>query len=704
MNFFSRKATMGMLLSFSMLSLLIAKKDEKAVLDSINQKVSRINKILFPTSTSAATLLVASHNKNAVLDSINQKVSRINKSLPVQTPTYDYIVVGLGTAGATLARFLSDNFNNSVLVLEAGGNVSTDAIVQKSPATLTLHDRDVLTLDPRYAYNTGVIDDHNFGPNANNTNATTSISGPATGGGFEQFSTGRGWGGGSTHNFMGAFRGTPDIYNSWATISADGRWTYSNLLPYMKFMEKFNIPAANPAANLDTTQRGTTGALQITQGNIQTNTAVNQYYNFMADQMGCTNCNYISTGTDYNLPTQSLGVYVAQTYNTAEATPALRTRSSAVTAFLPATVVDVNGNGVGGRQLTIQSNATVDKVLFSGTTASGVLYVQNGVTKQANARRTIILCAGVFSPTILERSGIGDPAVLSAAGVSTFIANTNVGKFLRNHYGVQAAFPTPSYVPASGAGNGFAFFDGSVQAAATSVTGPNGPTGTFAPGISGFTAGQRNFEFVGTGAGPTQPSGLLQAVVWAANPPITYANYPRGLATITSWNLRPKSTGTVHIVNADPTVMPLIDFALYTDTGASGSGTDMEASAAMLNTINNIAAVNGLSLIYPSTADLQFPITNADVAVPNSSRKAAVIRSMLVNPVAVPNHYTGTCNMGTSIANGVVDGRLNVFGTTSESLKVADNSVAPLPETGNTAYQAYVIGLVAANILGQFSP
>jgi len=652
--------------------------------------IRKLQALLF--AMTAVASLVAKKDKDSVLDSINQKVSRLiqlSRTTPASTPTYDYIIVGLGTAGATLARLLSDNFDNSVLVLEAGSNHSTDPdILSTSIAT---HRRDILTWSPKFAFSVNIIDDHNFGPNAG------SAAGVAQGGGFEEFSMGRGWGGSSMHNFMTAVRGTPDVYNQWAAISGDSRWLYDNLVPYMKYLETYTpfIPAT-----LDSAQRGTSGPLLITQDAVQTNTAVLQYLDTMAHQMGCSNCDYVSTGTDFNLSAQLLGLYCSQKFNTNESNPALRTRTYAVTAFLPASVVSSNGVGVGGRQLLIQSNALVDKVLFTGATASGVQYIQNGVSKQANARKTIILCAGApFSSAILQRSGIGDPATLSAAGVQSFIANTNVGQNFKTHYGIMAAFARPSYLPTTPAvASTTGFGDGSVQATTSSVTGPNGPTGAFAAGVTGLTAGQRNFRaFENFGV-------ITQEVQWACNPPLSPANYPRGYVSWVGWNLRPKSSGTSQIVSADPTVYPLIDFALYTDTGAQGSGTDMEVSGAMLNTINNMAAENGLSLIYPSTGTLQFPITNASLFPINSSKNAATIRSMLLNPTAVTNHYVGTCNMGTSIANGVVDGRLNVFGTTPESLKVADNSIAPLPETGNTAYQAYTIGLVCANILGQFTP
>jgi len=610
--------------------------------------IRKLQALLF--AMTAMTSLVAKKDKDSVLDSINQKVSRLiqlSRTTPASTPTYDYIIVGLGTAGGLLARYLSDNFNNKVLVLEAGANYSQDPIVttgvHAAPATLANANSN-LFFNQKYAQTQFVMDTHNF-------------FSPAWGWGW--YSTGRMWGGASAHNSQQAARGTPDVYNNWATISGDSRWLYNNLVPYMKALESFEIVpsnafgTSNPAA-FDPAQRGSNGPLMITQDYLVTDTVLLNYFNGYAASTG--GANNLANGADYNDGgTFPLGVFLTQNTTTDEQNPAVRTRTFSISAFLPPSVVSSSGLGVGGRQLTVISNATVDRVSFNGLTASGVHYIQNGQSTQARATKQIILCAGCpGSSTILQRSGIGDPAVLSAAGVSTLVANTNVGRNFATHYGIVATLQSPKLSNLIEA-----FADGSTT-----------------PYAADFAAGQRNFQLIVQGA-----SVILPRMV-AANyvPPLNQLGGQ--LTDIYGFILRPKSTGSALINDNDPFSFPTLDYGFYTDSTTLTGGSDLEASAAMLSICNQAALNNGLSMIYPSTANMTNPIT---------------IKSMLI-----ATDIAGTCKMGTSVANGVVNGALQVFGT--QNLMVADNSIIPQITTGNTQLPAYYIGLVAANILGQYTP
>ena len=181
----------------------------------------------------AVVPLVAKKDKDSVLDSINRRVAYIAKKLTETTavPTYDYVIVGAGTAGATLANKLSAN--NSVLVVEAGPNLTQDTNVTTGAhptppgQAITFNN---LWFNQKYAETQFVMDLANF---------------VAPDYGWENYSAGIMWGGSSGHNAMQAFRGTSDIYNNWATISGDSRWSYNNLLPYMKDLESFEIVPSN---------------------------------------------------------------------------------------------------------------------------------------------------------------------------------------------------------------------------------------------------------------------------------------------------------------------------------------------------------------------------------------------------------------------------------------------------------------------------
>src|SRR5579872_1063344 len=140
--------------------------------------------------------------------------------------TYDYIIVGNGTAGAVLARKLTDSGKKSVLVLEAGINQDNDPeVLNTSPGQL-FPDLTDLAFNPKYAQTYAVPV---FFP-------LTAIV----------YSEGKGWGGSSKHNFMQVVRGTPDIYDFWATISGNPLWNYANtltrLLTFMNYTACMTTP------------------------------------------------------------------------------------------------------------------------------------------------------------------------------------------------------------------------------------------------------------------------------------------------------------------------------------------------------------------------------------------------------------------------------------------------------------------------------
>lgn len=555
----------------------------------------------------------------------------------------DYIIVGLGTAGSVLARYLSDpvngSFKNSVLVLEAGQNHSNDPTIFEGPVFLGQNIEELL-YNPKYAI-TKNVPDPNF---------------PIAGAfGSESYSNGRLWFGTSAHNFMGAFRGSSDRWDDLAAAVGNNQWTYNSLLPLFKFLETFHGVTTTPS------ERGFNGPLQITQFPGLPTPADP----FPAAVSSVTGAPILP---DYNVSLGNTAVCGGQAYST----PDFLTRSFGFD-FLPLNIMSFEGEGQNGRKLQVLGGAQVIRVIFKGTKAVGVEYFLDNNTDQvyvACAKKQVILCAGVpFSAAILQRSGIGDPAVLSQPDVDipVLVNNPLVGTGFKAHYGLLFAMSPPS-VPVS-----FQFDSLS--------DGRN----FFAPAGTGDNL--RRYEVLWNGFIGTLPP-ALQALVGID--PSTPGSFGIG------WYLRPESSGTAFIVDANPLTFPDLRYNLFTDGDLSNPASDLSAIVGMSRMIHAAANAAGASMIYPP---------ESHYTAPNSNQLLVqdIGGGMAFSNITVTNHYSGTCNMGTNISNGVISGTdLHVFGT--ENLMVADNSIYPFPETGNTAWQAYTAGGFAARVLGASVP
>jgi len=550
--------------------------------------------------------------------------------------TVDFIIVGAGTAGAAVASKLSEEIDgkyNSVLVLEAGANYSDEAEVKSNDPFRSIY---------RLAYSTKYSDTYSA-----YLGTELSFLNPPLG---YLYTEGRMWGGGSSHNVMFAVRGTPKIYNEWAAEAGNTQWSYDNLLPVMKYLENYMPTGSMP----DTNQRGTSGPLCISGNDIETimtNTSIQIFASAVDAPLVA----------DYNIDTSVLATSAPQWYMDAAPDgfffPPTGNRCSSATAFLPSRVVDqTTGIGIAPRRLRVASHATVVRVLFEGTTAVGVEYIFNDTPEKiytVYARKKIVLSAGaVCNVAILQRSGVGDSALLNSLDIPVVLHNPNVGQNLQTHVGVYAAMSAYNFDMDFGSAGYFpSFFSG-------------------APYF-----GPSNERRIQVGVADSAASFAQPAVLQALG-----VNAFTGAISINTAILQPKSRGTVEISDKDPLTTPIVQFNLYSDA----NGDDINTAIATYKKLRKAALAAGEDMVYPTPdqyAAGDFALASAAQAIP-----------------FVQWHALGTCKMGTSIANSVVDGTLHVHGI--NNLMCADCSVEPFAPTGNTAYQAYLIGLVAARECG----
>ena len=361
---------------------------------------------------------------------------------------------------------------------------------------------------------------------------------------------------------------------------------------------------------------------------------------------------------DYNNPNEGLvGIAANQDFVTPPYLGTNSYRSYSANAYLTGEpgfgvtpIVDEQGNGLGGRKLKILSNTTANRVIFSkDNIAKAVEYVHataKDVVLTVKARKEIILCTGSFTdPAILQRSGIGDPALLTSLGIPVVYANSNVGLHMQNQFGIPSV----------------------IGGATTTVTPPRFSTSFI--GIAPTT--ERQFELIILDSLAIFPAGIAGALG------ITEGIFLLGVPLV------PNSTGSVAIISKDQFIQPVINLGYFTDGAPTTPGTDANTVVKFYGVVQEIATAAHGTVLYPTPDQY---LGGADA-----------LFAAALNAPTVFNHASGTCRMAKTSADGVIDGRLNVFGV--RKLKVASNASVPSINKGNTGYTAFVVGLEAARII-----
>ncbi|MGO4638040.1 GMC family oxidoreductase [Mesorhizobium sp. 2RAF45] len=299
--------------------------------------------------------------------------------------TFDFIIVGSGSAGSVLADRLSASGRFSVLVLEAGGT------------------------DQRFYVQMPLGYGKTFFDPAVNWNYKTEAD-PGLGGNVDHWPRGKLLGGSSSINAMVWIRGAREDFDDWRAAGNPG-WSYDELLPIFKALED-NEAGANR-------WRGTGGPLHISDTANAVHPLTKRYL-AAGQQAG------LPLNPDFNgVAQEGVGTYQISTKN--------GRRMSAARAFLRPAMKRSN--------VRVETNALASRILFEGKRAVGIEYLQNGQTKTARAGREVILSAGsINSPQLLQLSGVGPSALLKGLGIAVVHANENVGANLQDHVGINYTF------------------------------------------------------------------------------------------------------------------------------------------------------------------------------------------------------------------------------------------------------------------------
>jgi len=291
--------------------------------------------------------------------------------------TFDFIIVGAGSAGCVLADRLSADGKNSVLLLEFGGSDRGPFIQMPSALSYPMN----MSL-----YNWGFETDPE----------------PHLGGRRLATPRGKVVGGSSSINGMVYVRGHARDFDTWEEMGAKG-WGFRHVQPYFKRMEHSH--------GGEDGWRGTNGPMHVTRG-----ARSNPLYQA-----------FIEAGRQAGYPvTQDYNGHQQEGFGPMEMTVHRGVRWSAANAYVRPALKRPN--------MKLETYALAHRILLDGRRAIGVEYDVAGELKQAHARRDVIIAASsINSPKLLQLSGIGAPETLKSAGIDVVQALPGVGENLQDH-------------------------------------------------------------------------------------------------------------------------------------------------------------------------------------------------------------------------------------------------------------------------------
>ena len=525
----------------------------------------------------------------------------------------DYIIVGAGSAGCVLANRLSAGAAHSVLLLEAG-----------PPDTYPW-----IHIPIGYAKTM-------FNPRVNWCFYTEPE--PGMNGRKIYWPRGKTLGGSSSINGLISVRGQREDYDRWAAAGNAG-WSFAEVLPYFKRLEH--------AVDGDPAYHGLDGPLW--------RSPIGKKHELIEAVIGAGIEVGIPRNDDFDGAAQEgVGYYHLTTRR--------GWRCSTADAYLaPAR---------SRRNLSIETDARVTRILFEGRRASAVVYRGRAGESVVHAGRAVILCAGALqSPQLLQLSGVGPRALLEAHGISVVHELPGVGENLQDHLQARVIFECTKPITTN---DDLRSWWRTLKMGLDYALTRSGP---MAIGIN------QGGIFARVDPGSKTPDVQFHVATlssdMAGSPTHTFSGF-----TFSICQLRPESRGTVRIQSGDPLAAPAMR-PNYLSTAH-----DRKTLVAGIRLARRLAATRALQ-----------PYVRHEYRPGESAASDDELLEFAKDTGGTIFHPSGTCKMGDPARDlmAVVDARLRVHGL--DGLRVVDCSIMPTLVSGNTNVPAVMIAEKASDMI-----
>ncbi|KFY17554.1 hypothetical protein V492_00582 [Pseudogymnoascus sp. VKM F-4246] len=567
--------------------------------------------------------------------------------------TFDYIIVGGGTAGLTIAKRLAEDSSVKVAVVEAGTLYQiSEPVIASTPGG-----------DVTFIGTTEFEPTVDWGFFTNPDPASNNIK--------RSYARGKCLGGSSARNFMIYQRPSAGSLDRWAEETGDSSYTYANFLPYYQKSTSFNPPGPSRAENA--TAQYDAAAFPSTSGPLKISYP-NYAQSFSSYVQGGLNEIGIPTVKDFNS-----GKLMGCQYCSTTIDPANEKRESSQTSFLSQAASENLTN------LKIFTLTMAKSIVFdSNKKATGVKVVSASIIPYTlKATKEVILSAGAFqSPQLLMVSGVGPSDQLQKFKIPVVANLPGVGQNMQDHiffgpaYRVQVETLTklannPAYL---------------LQQISVYLTTGKGPLANNVADFLGWEKVPQDLRSSFTADALAELNAL--PADWPEIEYISGAGYigdwstllfgqPKDgyqYATILAALVAPQSRGSVTLASSNASILPIIN------TPTLQSATDQQVAVAAYKRIRQAFASSFMQKIV--IGEEYFPGAKAETD--------AQILETIKGSLQTVWHASSTCRMGpSSDSMAVVDSNARVYGV--KGVRVVDASAFPFLPPGHPQSTIYAL-------------